>query len=65
MRVRELELKADGRQSPIALAVARGVRRLLRSLGYSTLPEVALAAPEDLQDSHERLQEVLHWVVQA
>jgi hypothetical protein len=44
MRVRELELKADGRQSPIALAVARGVRRLLRSLGYSTLPEVALAS---------------------
>lgn len=36
------DLKADGRQSPIALAVARGVRRLLRSLGYSTLPEVAL-----------------------
>ena len=36
------ELKPDGRQSPTALAVARGVRRLLRSLGYSTLPEVAL-----------------------
>jgi len=36
------ELKPDGRQSPTALHVARGVRRLLRSLGYSTLPEVAL-----------------------
>ena len=42
MRAPEAELKADGRQSPTALAVARGVRRLLRSLGYSTLPEVAL-----------------------
>ena len=42
MRAPETELKADGRQSPTALAVARGVRRLLRSLGYSTLPEVAL-----------------------
>ena len=36
------ELKPDGRQSPTALLVARGVRRLLRSLGYSTLPEVPL-----------------------
>jgi len=36
------ELKPDGRQSPTALLVARGVRRLMRSLGYSTLPEVAL-----------------------
>ena len=43
MRAQELELKADGRQSATALAVARGVRRLLRSLGYSTLPEVSLA----------------------
>jgi len=44
MRAQELELKADGRQSATALAVARGVRRLLRSLGYSTLPEVSLAS---------------------
>ena len=44
MRAQELELKTDGRQSATALAVARGVRRLLRSLGYSTLPEVALAS---------------------
>ncbi len=43
MRAPELELKTDGRQSATALAVARGVRRLLRSLGYSTLPEVSLA----------------------
>ena len=47
MRVQEPErkqpeLKPDGRQSPTAIAVARGARRLLRSLGYSTLPEVAL-----------------------
>jgi hypothetical protein len=32
----------DGRQSPTALAVARGTRRLLRSLGYSTVTELAL-----------------------
>jgi hypothetical protein len=44
MPAQELELKTDGRQSPTALAVARGVRRLLRALGYSTLPEVALAS---------------------
>ncbi len=44
MHVQDIELKPDGRQSPTALAVARGVRRLLRSLGYSTLPEVALAS---------------------
>ena len=42
MRVQSPDLKPDGRQSPTALLVARGVRRLLRSLGYSTLPEVAL-----------------------
>ena len=40
--LKQPELKPDGRQSPTALLVARGVRRLLRSLGYSTLPEVAL-----------------------
>ena len=44
MRAQELEIKPDGRQSATALAVARGVRRLLRSLGYSTLPEVSLAS---------------------
>ena len=38
---------------------------ILNTVEITALPEVALAAPEDLQDSHERLQEVLHWVVQA
>lgn len=32
----------DGRQSETALMIARGTRRLLRSLGYSTLTEMAL-----------------------
>lgn len=32
----------DGRQSEIALAVARGVRRFLRALGYATLTEMPL-----------------------
>ncbi len=32
----------DGRQSETALMVARGVRRLLRQQGFSSLPEVAL-----------------------
>ena len=32
----------DGRQSQTALLVARGARRLLRAMGYVTLPEVAL-----------------------
>lgn len=31
----------------------------------SVVPEVALAAPEDLADSFERLQEVLQWVESA
>ena len=39
-----LELRPDGRQSETALAVARGVRRLMRSLDYSTLPELTLAS---------------------
>jgi len=32
----------DGRQSETALAIARGARRLLRALGYSTLTELPL-----------------------
>ena len=32
----------DGRQSPTALAVARGARRYLRALGFATLAEVQL-----------------------
>lgn len=35
---------ADGRQSPTALAVARGSSRLLRSLGFTVIPEVPLAS---------------------
>jgi hypothetical protein len=37
-----LTLPVDGRQSETALAVARGTSRLLRSLGFSTLNELAL-----------------------
>ncbi len=33
----------DGRQSETALAIARGSRRLLRALGYSTVTELALS----------------------
>jgi hypothetical protein len=32
----------DGRQSEAALAIARGARRMLRALGYSTLTELGL-----------------------
>ena len=32
----------DGRQSPTALAVARGARRYLRALGFATLVELPL-----------------------
>jgi len=34
----------DGRQSPTALAVARGTTRLLHSLGYSVVSELPLAS---------------------
>ena len=34
----------DGRQSPTALAVARGTARLLYSLGLSTVAELVLAS---------------------
>jgi hypothetical protein len=37
-------LPADGRQSPIALAIARGATRLLHALGYSVVSELALAS---------------------
>ena len=33
----------DGRQSEAALGIARGARRLLRALGYSTLTELPLS----------------------
>jgi hypothetical protein len=39
-----LVLPADGRQSPTALAVARGTRRLLSGLGFATIPELVLAS---------------------
>ena len=34
----------DGRQSPTALAVARGTTRLLHSLGFSVVPELPLTS---------------------
>ena len=37
-------LPADGRQSPAAAAIARGVTRLLHALGYSVVSELALAS---------------------
>ena len=37
-------LPRDGRQSPTAFAVARGTTRLLHSLGYSVVSELALAS---------------------
>lgn len=36
---------------------------IMNSVEVTDLPEVALAAKEDLQDSLERLTEVIHWVV--
>jgi hypothetical protein len=41
-RIRESSLPTDGRQSETALQIARGVRRLMRSRGYSTLTELPL-----------------------
>lgn len=38
-----LLLTADGRQSPVAGGVQRGVRRLFAQLGHVTLPEFTLA----------------------
>ena len=37
-------LPVDGRQSATALAVARGTTRLLHSLGFSVVKELALAS---------------------
>jgi len=37
-------LPADGRQSAAARAVARGTTRLLHSLGFSVVSELALAS---------------------
>jgi len=37
---------------------------ILNTVEVSAMPEVACAALEDLNDSHERLAEVLAWVEQ-
>jgi hypothetical protein len=37
-------LPVDGRQSPTALAIARGTTRLLHALGYSVVSELSLAS---------------------
>jgi hypothetical protein len=37
-------LPADGRQSPTALAITRGVRRLMHAFGYSVISELPLAS---------------------
>jgi hypothetical protein len=42
MREERLLLPADGRQSETALMIARGVRRLLKARGYSSLTELPL-----------------------
>jgi hypothetical protein len=39
-----MELKIDRRQSETALAVQRGVGRLMRSYGFAILPEFSLAS---------------------
>jgi hypothetical protein len=46
MNIRSLaaSLPIDGRQSPTALAVARGTTRLLHSLGLSVVSELALSS---------------------
>src|SRR5918911_407731 len=36
-------LPADGRQSPVAAGIQRGVRRLFAQLGHVTMPEFTLA----------------------
>ncbi len=42
MRDERLVFPADGRQSETALMIARGVRRLLRARGFSSLTELEL-----------------------
>jgi hypothetical protein len=42
VRDEPLTLPADGRQSETALIIARGVRRLLRARGFSSLTELPL-----------------------
>jgi hydrogenase-1 operon protein HyaF len=38
---------------------------ILNTVEIGDLPEVAQAAREDLEDSHERLAEVLQWLESA
>jgi hydrogenase-1 operon protein HyaF len=38
---------------------------ILNTVEVTDMPDVACAAPEDLRDSMERLQEVIEWVTQA
>jgi len=38
---------------------------ILNSVEVTDMPEVACAAPEDLHDSAQRLEEVLNWVHQG
>ncbi|MFZ4532168.1 MAG: MmcB family DNA repair protein [Alsobacter sp.] len=38
------DLPVDGRQSPTALAVARGTARMLAGMGFTTLTEITLAS---------------------
>ena len=42
-RARRLVVAFDGRQSPIAAEIQRGVCRALRALGHSVVTELALA----------------------
>lgn len=42
--LRSLSVPADGRQSPIALAVSTGVRRLLAGHGFASVTELTLAS---------------------
>ena len=42
-RQSSIVLPADGRQSPVAAGIQRGVRRLFAELGHATLPEFTLA----------------------
>ncbi len=38
---------------------------ILSTIEIVDLPEVALAAPEDLEDSRERLAELIAWLADA
>jgi hydrogenase-1 operon protein HyaF len=38
---------------------------ILNAVEVTDMPDVACAAPEDLLDSLERLQEVIEWVDQS